>query len=260
MAKVRAHEDRLIAKARADIGAESIDKLSDDWFGRSRDDVVHQQDWHLSEDEDAKHGFVVDGNEPYRIVRYVDVVRSVGGFERAQPTPEKRAEDRERARMIRVEMLTRRRVFDAVVVVLGAWAPKAVMAIERNTPYLVGLLAYKCLEGCDEQRGGQVPEEMRHPGARTALEPLGLKDVPSYRRGSTKPLREIDLQHAWKGAFIAATANEIYQDKFGGGEYCGVPNSKGRVLFAFAELLGVDVDGIRRDTDWELLSKKAAAV
>jgi ParB/RepB/Spo0J family partition protein len=251
--KLGAYESRLVEDLKAKTGVEEIAILSENWHYCRESTIPHGKWSFASEDaEGAKLGLIVEGHKPYSTIFYTDRNDSECG--RAQQTPEQRAEDREKARLIKVEMLTRRRIFDAIDIVLQTWTPHTVSVLNDSLPCLIATFAAKLATQQREVYESKDREDSRHPGFGAALEELGHTDG-LYRTIKAEKLIGIPLQSAIRGAFIAATRDEIHQHK--AELNSGHVDSPGIALFTFARILAIDIAGIRKASDWDLLSKKA---
>ncbi len=161
-------------------------------------------------------------------------------------TPERREE----LRQYKVEQTTRFAVYEFCLAELTKPAAETMKALREKTPWLLAAVAVKCAI-MDANSVGDTQDAARHPGRDEAAKTLGLKGYGYDLRRSLKPerLEKVSESDAWRAMFIAATYDEI---SFKDGS-----KPAGFVLCSFAEVLNCDVDLIRKEADYELLSSSA---
>lgn len=173
-------------------------------------------------------------------------------------TPEqiRNQQRREELRMQKVETLSRKRIFDAVLQDFEGSAA-FVERVSTSIDVLRAVALHMAVRG--EHDWTVYNEPVNHPGRDIAKDALDIvKDRWSNRVGRYDLTQhhfdelKCGLKDTWKAIFISATTPEILV-------YDGRKNQPCFVLNTFAKLANIDTAKIRKDADWELLSKKAKA-
>lgn len=165
--------------------------------------------------------------------------------------PEAKAKRREQLRGFKAEILSRHRILEACLEAIGesGYHP----ALRENFVKLLGVAATKLVtlssnSVCDSK------DFVKHPGRNAAFPAMGL---PRLAHEGHYNLNQAKLAEAlvdrtpndvWKGILTAATYDEI--------SYGDYRKPEAFVLLTFAEALEIDVELIRKESDWDTLSKK----
>lgn len=216
--------------------------------------------------EGAVQALMVDGPDRGRLVPVIITNQSaaakagVAGEEAAASVSEAEAAERrarkEQLRQQRAEKLARRRIFDAVCKALAFEDHReadhgASAFVSANVSWLIPL-AFARLVRCNGYNNfaGQDPENLRHPGKDQVWRALRLDHSGPDDGHGDQRIFEKPYSKSLEGLFVAMTWDEIAV-----GER-NPQNDPGLALFKFAEVLEIDVEGIRKQAEFDTLSKK----
>lgn len=212
--------------------------------------------------ENAVKAVVVDGPKAGQVVgvllssRAPKAAVAIANPEAAQAMDDKAREERlarkEQIRAQKAEMLARRRALDAVLAAIDAMSEEELLRIaSARVDVVAAIAAVKIGHGgysrnvCDSG----LPKEMRHPGERSGLAVLGLE---GYGRKQDAAAFDRTFKEIFRAFVLSATYDEIYV-----GDMDPKPQQKEALcLFALCGPFRVDLEALRKQADWDTLSKK----
>ena len=230
-------------------------------------DILNANQWKESKDKDAGRGIIVECYSWAIADRLFREVR----FKRWQPEPGScasvpsskkdvpRSERLEQLRGYRSEMIARRRILDAVLEILAEGGEYMAGRLYGDLGYRSALALSALLRGPGTQNvvTSKDPPNGKHPGIDEEWERLGLGERYQSHKLGLEDLLKIELapETFVRIEFLAATKLEIHVGDVS--PYSGWQNHPPLVLTAAANALQIDMAAIRKQADWDTLSKKA---
>lgn len=197
---------------------------------------------------DTKKGVILEGHELGRVLDVVlineDIAPKMGEAAKAA-VAEERAENREKARQRKAEMIARKMILDETLEKLTTFE------FRTRVDKVIPVIAFKLATLDTNVYAAKDPQDGRHPGRDSIYGLLGLKGSHWQVKRSTESI-DCPLQDGWKALVIAATSDEIHIPESGDATH---PIA----LELFAGLAKVDTDLCRRKATWSTMTKKQQA-
>lgn len=243
----------------ADAKARGLTLLSGSYSGAVG---LSRSQWEHSKAKDAGYGIIIESYNAadlWKEVRFKRIKAPAGsnGHAGGRESKPDMAARREQLRGYRAEMIARRRILDAVLALLDEDGDYIAGRLDGDVGYRSALALSALLRGPGTPNvvTSKDPPNGKHPGIDEEWEKLGFTDYFSRHKASPEDLQKIEMapETFVRVQFLAATRLEIHVEDSRGYH----ANHPPLVLTAAANALSIDMEAIRKQADFDTLSKKA---
>lgn len=255
-AKLSAFEAKRIQEIRNETGADKVELISTRRWYSERKDATSTANIEIVKEgaPGAKPALIVDsdgGNDLYKMV-WIGPKEQYSNQTLSKPSPEQQAKRREELRLLKAENLARQRIYEACLALIEQGAGCFGGALVTGP--VAKALIVKALDRCRD-----VPDSAaKHRGpAKYKLIEQHFGDVHRCYRSEWPTPKDVDkLPDAGSAELMRLALDVAAMDEIG---ICDYHRPSGYALQAFADALGIDTELIRKEADWDTLSRKAQA-